>query len=35
MFPYFQSAKEVLEISVIPLAVLAAAVFGLEVLLVR
>jgi hypothetical protein len=35
MSPYFQSAKEVLAISVIPLAVLAAAVFGLELLLVR
>jgi hypothetical protein len=35
MSQYFQSAKEVLAISFIPLTVLAAAVFGLELLLVR
>jgi hypothetical protein len=35
MSQYFQSAVEVLAISVIPLTVLAAAVFGLELLLIR
>jgi hypothetical protein len=35
MSAFMQCAKEVLTLSVIPLAILAAAVFGLELLLVR
>ena len=35
MSAFMQSAKEVLTISVIPLTILAAAVFGMELLLIR
>jgi hypothetical protein len=35
MSAFMQSVREVLTLSVIPLAILAAAVFGLELLLVR
>jgi hypothetical protein len=35
MSVFMQSVREVLTLSVIPLAILAAAVFGLELLLVR
>jgi hypothetical protein len=35
MSAFMQSAKEVLTLSLIPLAILAAAVFGLELLLFR
>ena len=35
MSAFLQSAKEVLTVSVVPLAVMAAAVFGLELFLIR